>query len=242
MRASAVVVPLAAAVVAAVVLPAAGAVAKGDDKAPEIVRVSAPSSVGMSPSGAVFHVDVRVTDNIEVSRVVVGVVDASGKVGQGFAAKLVDGMGWDGTYRAKVVMPASVPLGGWKVRAYAEDNASNTSGGVNEVRDTFTLKPATRIKLNAGPEPVVKGAVLTVKGSLQRADKDAWTPYAGRTLAIQYRKTGKSWVTVANVVTRANGAYSYTTKARSAAKWRAVYAGDGAHTKATSKTDSIALA
>lgn len=243
MRASIVGTTVLAAVAAALVLPATDASANGDKEAPEIKSVSAPSIVGMTAKGAVFNVDVKVADNIDVASVVVGVVDNAGKVGKGFAAGLSKGMSWDGIYTAKVTMPITVPLGGWKVSAFAEDNAGNRSSGVKDVRDTFTLKYATRItKLNAGPEPVAKGATMIVTGNLQQTVKGGWASYAGKAVKVRFRKVGTStWVTVGSPISAASGKFSMLTKATAAGDWRAVYAGDAAKAKTISKADAVAL-
>ncbi len=246
MRASIVGTTVLAALAAALVLPTGTAWADGDSKAPKIVSVSAPSVVGLTTKGAVFNIDVKVTDNIEVGRVLIGIIDSAGTFPKpvGFEAVLVKGMSWEGTFRAKVTMPASVPLGGWKVRAFATDTAGNKSTGVSEVHDTFTVKYATRIaKLNAGPEPVAKGKTLTVTGKLQQTVKGAWAAYAGKTVKVQFRKKGTTrWITVGAPTSAVNGAFTLSTKATAAGDWRAIYAGNATRAKSTSAADKVALA
>lgn len=243
MRAMLVGTTVLAAMAAAVVLPAGAASAKGDSEAPKITSVSAPSIVGLTSKGAVFEIAVKATDNIDISRVVVGVIDTTGKYKQpvGFVAELASGMSWDGTYKAKVTMPSSVPLGTWNVTAFAEDNKGNRSTGVESVRDSFVIKYATKIaKLNADPEPVEKGAAMTVTGTLQYAVASGWAPFAGKVVKVQFRKAGTtSWVNVGSVVSGANGAFKYATKSPGAGEWRAVYKGDTTKAKATSGVDKV---
>lgn len=246
MRAAIVGTTVLAAVTAAVTLPTFAASAADDTQAPRIVSVSAPSIVGMTSKGAIFDISVAATDNIEIARVVVGLMDTTGKYAKpvGVQAELIRGMSWEGTYRARVTMPTNVPLGTWNVSAFAEDTSGNRSTGVTTVRDSFVLKYATRIAgLNADPEPVRKGAALTVRGKLQQAVVSGWGGYAGRSVAVQFRKTGTTtWTTIGTVTSSVTGAFSFATKARAGGQWRAVFKGDANRAKATSGVDKVALA
>jgi hypothetical protein len=235
-----------AAVAAAVVLPAGAASAFTDSEAPTISSVSAPTIVGLTTKGAVFDITVKASDNIDIARVMVGVIDNAGTMKQpvGFAAELVNGMSWDGTYKARVTMPVTVAPGQWNVSAFAEDNKGNRSTGVSQIRDTFVLKYATKIaKLNAAPEPVTKGQTLTVKGILRQALTSGWAPYAGKVVKVQFRKAGTtSWTKVGTAVSGSNGAFAFVTKATAAGDWRAIYKGDTTKTRAVSGIDAVALA
>lgn len=231
------------AAVAAVVLPAGAASAAADTEAPKITSVSAPSVVAMTPRGATFEVVVRATDNVDISRVVVGLVDSTGKVGQGFAAELAGGMSWAGTYKARITMPTTVPLGTWNVRAYAKDNNDNVSSGILTVRDTVVLKDATKIvRLSANPEAVAKGGTITVGGLLRHRLDTSWAPFAGRVVKIQFRKAGTTtWTNVVATTSRTNGRFSAPVKATAAGDWRAVYKGDATTMKSTSRADQVTL-
>jgi hypothetical protein len=246
MRASLVGTTVLAAVAAAVVLPAGAASASTDSEAPKITSVSAPAIVGLTSKGAVFDISVKASDNIDIARVMVGVIDSAGKLKTpvGFAAVLANGMSWDGTYKARVTMPATVGLGQWNVTAFAEDNKGNRSTGISQVRDSFVIKYATKIaKLNANPEPVKKGKTLTVTGVLQQAIAGGWAPYAGKAVKVQFRKAGTStWTNVGSVTSGANGRFAFITKAKGAGDWRAVYKGDTTKAKAISGIDAVALA
>ena len=246
MRASIASTTVLAALATVMVLPAGAASARPDTRAPKIASVSAPAIVGLTSKGAVFDITVRATDNIDVARVVVGLIDTAGKYEKpvGIVAKRVAGMSWDGTYRARVTMPTSVPLGTWHVSAFAEDNQGNRSTGATTVRDTFVLKYATRITgLNASPEPVRKGAPVVVKGRLQQAVVGGWAAYAGRSVIVQFRKAGaQTWAKVGTTTAGANGTFSFSTTAKATGGWRAFYRGDKAKAKATSAVDKVALA
>lgn len=232
-----------AAVAAAVVLPAGAVSAAADTEAPKITSVSAPSVVAMTPKGATLEVVVRATDNIDIARVVVGLVDSTGKFGKAFAAELSRGTSWAGTYKARVTMPTTVPLGTWNVRALAEDNTGNQSAGLLTVRDTFVLKDATKIvRLSANPEAVAKGGTVTVGGLLRHRLGTSWAPFAGKVVKIQFRKARTTtWTNVITTSTRANGRFSAPVKATAAGDWRAVYKGDAATMKATSRADKVTL-
>ncbi|GAA0636260.1 hypothetical protein GCM10009547_45660 [Sporichthya brevicatena] len=246
MRASTVGATALAALAAAVVLPVGGATAAEDTQAPKIVSVSAPSIVGLTSKGATFDVTVRARDNLDIARVVVGLLDTKGTYAKpvGFATERVGGQSWDGVFRARITMPTKVPMGEWQVSAFAEDVKGNRSTGITTVRDTFVLKYATRIAgLDVTPEPVRKGSPLTVKGKLQQAVVSGWAPFANKSVAVQFRKAGTStWTTLATVRSGANGVFSHGTKAKAAGDWRAVHKGDKTRAKATSKVDKVALA
>ena len=231
------------AVAAAVVLPVGAASAAADTQAPKITSVSAPAVVTMLPKGATFDVTVKATDNIDISRVVVGLVDSSGKFGKAFVAELTGGMSWEGTYRARVTMPTTLPLGTWNVRALAEDNSGNQSAGILTVRDTFVLKNGTKIvKLSVNPESVAKGATVTVGGLLKHRVSTSWAPYAGKVVKIQFRKAGTStWTNIVATTSRSTGRFSAPVKATAAGDWRAVYKGDATTMKATSGVDQVTL-
>lgn len=231
------------AAMAAVVLPAGAASAAADTQAPTITSVSAPSVVAMKPKGATFDVSVRAKDNVDIARVVVGLVDSTGQFGKAFVAQLSGGMSWEGTYRARITMPTTLPLGTWHVRAVAEDNQGNRSAGVLTVRDTFVLKNGTRIvRLSANPEAVAKGGTVTVGGLLKHRVNASWAPYAGKVVKIQFRKAGtRTWTNVVVTTSRANGRFSAPVKATAAGAWRAVYKGDATTAKATSGIDRVTL-
>lgn len=232
-----------AAAAAAVVLPAGAVSAATDTEAPKITSVSAPSVVALTPKGATFEIVVRATDNIDISRVAVGLIDSTGKFGQGFVAELTGGSSWAGTYKARITMPTTIPLGTWNVRAYAQDNNDNVSTGLLTVRDTFVLKDATKVvKLSANPEAVAKGATVTVGGLLRHRLGTSWAPFAGKVVKIQFRKAGTStWTNVVATSSRANGRFSAPVKATAAGDWRAVYKGDATTMKATSGVDKVTL-
>ncbi|MEY9844227.1 hypothetical protein [Streptacidiphilus sp. MAP5-3] len=87
--------------------------------------------------------------------------------------------------------------------------------------DALTVKPSAATVRN--------GAYLAVKGQLNRADweKFAWRGYAGRWVALQFRRAGSStWTTVRWVRTSSTGALSTSVRDSRSGSWRYVYGGD----------------
>jgi hypothetical protein len=243
MRVSLVGTTVLAAVAAAVVLPAGAASANADAEAPKIVSVSAPAEVGKRTDGtATFVVDVKATDNIEITKVSVGLLDVAGTmtkpVGVGSAVTPKSGYTDAGVWRVKVTVPASFAPGGWKVTAYALDSNGNVSTGATTVRDTLTLKWASRIAgFNAAPATVAKK--VTVVGKLHRVSSTGWVAYADKVVTVQFQKKGTTtWVTRGTAVSAANGAFTLTTKSPGKGSWRALYSGDQTFANAKSKVDA----
>ncbi|MFJ4849458.1 MULTISPECIES: calcium-binding protein [unclassified Streptomyces] len=112
-----------------------------------------------------------------------------------------------------------------------KDADLNTGKGVvtkDKVATTKVLR-ATRLTVNAAPEPVKKGATLTVTGSLTRADwKTAkYAAFAGQKATLQFRKAGTTnFVNVKTVTTSSTGALKTTVKAAADGYWRYVYTGN----------------
>jgi hypothetical protein len=81
---------------------------------------------------------------------------------------------------------------------------------------------------NASPEPVKKGAPVTVKGRLLVADwdADAYVPYAGRTVQVQFRTPNGSYATVGTAKTGKDGWVTTTVKATATGVWRLRYGGN----------------
>ncbi|MGI5451613.1 calcium-binding protein [Streptomyces sp. CA-249302] len=116
---------------------------------------------------------------------------------------------------------ANANAGTWSVDTLvdANDGGSAFASGVG----TFGLKRAARLTVNASPEPVAKGAKITVTGKLVRANWDTYryAGYAGRAVKLQFRPKGSStYTTVATVNTNSTGNLSTTVKAVRDGYWR----------------------
>ncbi|WP_409467211.1 calcium-binding protein [Streptomyces sp. HC307] len=116
---------------------------------------------------------------------------------------------------------ANANAGTWSVDALvdANDGDSVFVPGVG----SFGLKRAARLTVNASPEPVAKGARITVTGKLVRANWDTYryAGYAGQAVKLQFRPKGSStYTTVATVNTSNTGTLRTTVKAVKDGYWR----------------------
>jgi hypothetical protein len=116
---------------------------------------------------------------------------------------------------------ANANAGTWSVDASvdANDGDSVFAPGVG----SFGLKRAARLTVNASPEPVAKGARITVTGKLVRANWDTYryAGYVGQAVKLQFRPKGSStYTTVATVSTSNTGTLRTTVKAVKDGYWR----------------------
>ncbi|MFF5157856.1 calcium-binding protein [Streptomyces sp. NPDC000348] len=129
---------------------------------------------------------------------------------------------------------ANANAGTWSVDALvdADDGGSVFAPGVR----SFGLKRAARLTVNASPEPVAKGARITVTGKLVRANWDTYryAGYAGRAVKLQFRPKGSStYTTVATVNTSDTGTLRATVEAVKDGYWR--WSFTGTHTTGPAK-------
>ncbi|WP_328450212.1 hypothetical protein OG780_20335 [Streptomyces sp. NBC_00386] len=122
---------------------------------------------------------------------------------------------------------------------------NTTSSSAASTDDAVTLLKASKLTVNAGPEPVAKGARLTVDGRLTRATSDAattFTGYASQPVKLQFRKTGSStYTTIKTVRTDATGRLSTTTTANATGYWRWSYAGNDTVASVNATADGVSL-
>jgi hypothetical protein len=121
---------------------------------------------------------------------------------------------------------ANSNAGTWSVDALvdADDGDSVFAPGVG----SFHLKRAARLTVDASPEPVAKGARITITGKLVRADWDTYryAGYAGQAVKLQFRpKRSSTYTTVARVNTSRTGALLTTVKAVEDGYWRWSFTG-----------------
>jgi hypothetical protein len=110
--------------------------------------------------------------------------------------------------------------------------------------DGFTLKRATTFEqgsFNASPEPVRRGAPVTVAGRLLIAnwDTDRYGPWGGRPVNVQFRTAGGTYQTVQTVNTDRNGWVRTTVPAGTTGYWRLHYAGNSAAGRAVTSGDAV---
>jgi hypothetical protein len=81
---------------------------------------------------------------------------------------------------------------------------------------------------NASPEPVKKGAPVSITGRLLVADwtNEKYVPYAGRSISVQFRTPTGGYATVKKVTTDKNGWVRTTVPATTTGVWRVSYGGN----------------
>ncbi|MFI6943270.1 hypothetical protein ACIBI4_28735 [Streptomyces sp. NPDC050418] len=132
--------------------------------------------------------------------------------------------------------------GTWKVaaRVYLEGDAHDT----DDEGFTVQVVRASRLTVNASPEPVAKGRTITVTGLVQRAnlDTDKYASYGGRKVTLQFKPAGSStYTTVKKVYANSSGALKTTVTATQTGTWRWVYYGNSVTGASTSSGDNVVV-
>ncbi|WP_371661639.1 hypothetical protein [Streptomyces sp. NBC_00280] len=114
----------------------------------------------------------------------------------------------------------------WKVGAIAltEEDGVKTQSGLG----TTQIKFHSKLNTDATPEPVRKGATITVKGTLTRANWDTskYTGYVNAPVTLQFKKKGATtFTTVKTIKAGAAGALKTTVKATVDGTYRFAFAG-----------------
>ncbi len=118
------------------------------------------------------------------------------------------------------------------------------SQDVDDEDHAVQLKRATRVTVNASPEPVVKGKTLTVTGKVTRANWDTHTyqGYGGRSVSLQFKAAGSSsYKTVKKAKSSRTGVLKTTVKATGAGTWRWTYYGNSTAGGSSSTGDRVAI-
>ncbi|CAM5530194.1 DUF5707 domain-containing protein [Streptomyces fumanus] len=121
---------------------------------------------------------------------------------------------------------ANILAGTWKVWAGAMGNDGDYV--IKEAYKTAKVQRASKLTVNASPEPVKKGKTLTVTGKLSRANWDdlAYHGYSGQSVKLQYRKkSADSYTTVKTIKTDSKGNLKTTVKASADGYYRFAFAG-----------------
>jgi len=130
---------------------------------------------------------------------------------------------------------------------YFTAEAAANDGDFYDLEDSAPVKVKRYAKLavtQASPEPVAKGGTLTVTGKLTRAnwDTNVYAGYSGKSVALQFKKSGSStYATVKTVTTDSSGKLRTTVTANSAGTWRWKFAGTSTTGTATAGGDGVAL-
>ncbi|MET9023463.1 hypothetical protein ABZV93_26170 [Actinopolymorpha sp. NPDC004070] len=116
--------------------------------------------------------------------------------------------------------------GTWYVGAWLDANDGDFA--YDERIGHFSLKRAANLTVNASPEPVKKGAPITVSGTLKRANWDThhYAGYTKQTVALQFRKSGTTtYKTVKTVISGTGGGLWTRVTASADGTWRWYFPG-----------------
>ncbi|UFR03672.1 calcium-binding protein [Streptomyces sp. Go40/10] len=116
--------------------------------------------------------------------------------------------------------------GTWKVSVQGVANDDSWTQAASYT--TTRLQRYSKLTANAGPEPVAKGAPLTVTGKLTRADWNnlEYFGYTNQPVKLQFRKAGTTtYTTVKTVYTSSTGTLTTTVPASEDGYWRWNFAG-----------------
>ncbi|MEU9332255.1 calcium-binding protein [Streptomyces sp. NPDC048290] len=138
--------------------------------------------------------------------------------------------------------PATTAQAGtWRVSAYAI--APDSDAVFKDSAATFAVKRSTAVTVDATPEPVRRGRLLTVTGAVRHAD---WATggqsgaAAGQPVKLQFRKPGcRDFKTVKTVQTAADGTLNTTVRAFQDGTYRWSYAGSDTTAAALSEGDHV---
>lgn len=98
----------------------------------------------------------------------------------------------------------------------------------NDYYTTTYVQRLSKLTVNASPEPVKKGATITVTGKLSRANWEnyGYHGYATQSVQLQFRKaTSSTYSTVKTIKTNSTGNLKTTVKAATDGYWRYSFAG-----------------
>lgn len=139
--------------------------------------------------------------------------------------KLASAQAYD-TYGPNFSLSANSSGGYFRVRHLISDAYAESSSRVFRL-----VRTPTRIAaMNAGPEPVRKGAYVTATGTLQHYSSGAWRVFGNVPVALQFQAKGTTaWRQVATGRSATNGTIRLSAKAWSDGSWRIRYWGDSTH-------------
>ena len=116
--------------------------------------------------------------------------------------------------------------GTWKVWAIAAGNDADYVQKDNA--KSFQVQRASKLTVNASPEPVKKGKTITVTGKLSRAnwEDNKYHGYTNQSVKLQFRKKGSTtYSTVKTIKSNSTGNLKTTVTASQDGYFRYVFAG-----------------
>ncbi|MGX2995412.1 calcium-binding protein [Streptomyces sp. JNUCC 64] len=131
--------------------------------------------------------------------------------------------------------------GVWKVYAALVEDQQDGAYDEKLEAATFKLKRAAKLTVDVAPGSVRRGADLTVKGDLTRAnwDTNAYGGFLSNSVKLQFKKRGGSWATVKTVSADSRGKVSTTVKASVDGEYRFTYGGSTTTGGAASAADFV---
>ncbi|MFJ8719510.1 calcium-binding protein [Streptomyces violaceus] len=135
---------------------------------------------------------------------------------------------------------ANAHAGTWHIAAFAY--GKDRSRTVVYDYATTKVQRASKLTVNASPEPVKKGKKITVTGALTRANWNthAWAGYSGQSVKLQYRpKNSSTYTTLKTVTTGSTGKLSTTVTATADGYYRYTFVGTSTTPAATAAGDYI---
>lgn len=109
---------------------------------------------------------------------------------------------------------------------------------------SYKVKRASRLTTDASPEPVAKGAKLTVTGKLSRANWEdlKYHGFTGQDVKLQFKAAGAArYRTVKTVRTGDAGKLSTKVTATAAGSWRWYFPGTTTTARVVSAGDAVKL-
>ncbi|MFJ7077817.1 hypothetical protein [Streptomyces sp. NPDC098781] len=143
--------------------------------------------------------------------------------------------------------------GTWRVAAEATDyNGQDPDGEIFDITKTgyksqaglgtTLMQRASKLTVDAAPEPVKKGKPITVTGKLSRAnwDRGTYNGYVEQPVKLQFRKNGSTtYTTVKTIKTNATGNLKTTVTAAQDGYFRFTFAGTTTTPAATPAGDFV---
>ncbi|MFE2970704.1 hypothetical protein ACFXKC_45270 [Streptomyces sp. NPDC059340] len=137
---------------------------------------------------------------------------------------------------------ANTIAGVWQVDATVKANDGDY--WISDRIAEYKVKRASKLTTDASPEPVTKGAKLTVTGKLSRANWEDLTyhGFTGQQVKLQFRKAGAAhYSTVKTVKSGTHGNLSTKVTATAAGSWRWYFPGTTTTARIVSAGDAVAL-
>jgi hypothetical protein len=146
--------------------------------------------------------------------------------------------GADGTYQVPVSFPAA--SGSIKVDNYRYPTGAGPYRFAESFTDQINARYRTQItSFNAAPEPVKKGATLTVSGKLERY-ASVWGPVDGVPVSVYFKPSGATALTsMGTTTTEQQGNWIKSFKASKDGTWYAKFQEWGPYLAADSSGDAV---